>query len=257
MVFRFSQGRGKASVPEKVLAEKRPSKNGTRTVFGKQPASDGQRNQHWFYVLDASAWYDYSDFLDTPLPKMGTAEMQESSTNVRWRILAMLMAYAGMCHFNRISISVAGTEHIMQDYSISETQMGMVYSSYLFVYTLCMMPGGWLIDRFGPKKALMFLGFGSAILVPLTGLASYAAGSMLFVLCVIRALLGVVSTPMHPGAARAVSFWMPYQTRGLANGLVTGAAVAGIASTYFVFGYLMDLVGWPSAFLVAGFATLM
>ncbi|MEX2288221.1 MAG: MFS transporter [Planctomycetaceae bacterium] len=185
--------------------------------------------------------------------------MQASSTNVRWRILAMLMAYAAMCHFNRMSIAVAGAEHIMHDYSISETKMGMVYSSYLFVYTLCMMPGGWVIDRIGPKKALMILGFGSAILVPMTGLASYAGSALrvVLVLCVIRALLGVVSTPMHPGAARSVSFWMPYQTRGFANGLVTGAAVAGIASTYFVFGYLMDLTGWPCAFLVAGCATLL
>ena len=71
-----------------------------------------------------------------------------------------------------IRSAVAGTEHIMQDYSIEKTKMGMVYSSYLVVYTLCMMPGGWLIDRIGPKKALMILGFGSAILVPMTGLVT-------------------------------------------------------------------------------------
>lgn len=183
--------------------------------------------------------------------------MRSSPTNIRWRILALLMAYAGLVHFNRISISVAGTEHIMEDYAISETQMGMVYSAYLFIYTLCMIPGGWLIDRFGPKKALMVLGFGSAVLVPLTGLTSFlAAGSILYGLYAIRALLGIFSTPIHPGAARAVSFWMPYQARGVANGLVTGAAVTGVALTYFVFGYLMDLLGWPSAFLVAGLVTL-
>jgi sugar phosphate permease len=62
---------------------------------------------------------------------------------------------------------------------------------------------------------------------------------------------------MHPGAARAVSFWMPERDRGIANGLVTAAAVVGVALTYYVFGLLMDLVGWPSAFLVSGVATLL
>lgn len=183
--------------------------------------------------------------------------MQTVPTHVRWRILGLLMTYAALCHFNRISISVAGAEHIMKEYMIDETQMGMVYSSYLFVYTLCMTPGGWLLDRFGPKRTLMFLGFGSVILVPMTGLTSVMPAALLLAsLCVIRGLLGVVSSPIHPSAARAVSFWLPYGTRGVANGLITGAAVAGVASTYFVFGFLMDLVGWPAAFLVAGVATL-
>lgn len=184
--------------------------------------------------------------------------MNNSPTNVRWRVLWLLMAFAGLCHFNRISISVAGAEHLIKEYSLSETQMGQVYSAYLVAYTLCMMPGGWLIDRVGPKRALMQMGFGSALLVPMTGLTSIATpAGILAALCGIRALLGIVSAPMHPGAARAISCWMPFHAQGVANGMVTAAAVVGIASTYFVFGFLMDLVGWPWAFLIAGLVTLL
>ncbi len=189
---------------------------------------------------------------------LGSDSMRTSPTKTRYKILILLMAFTGLCHFNRISISVAGTEHIMKDFAITETQMGMVYSAYLFLYTLCMIPGGWFIDRFGPKRALMLVGFGSAILVPFTGLTSYlTAASILAVLCVIRGLLGIISAPIHPAAARAVSFWVAHNARGTANGLVTGAAVTGVASTYFVFGFLMDHVGWPSAFLIAGVVTLL
>lgn len=195
----------------------------------------------------------------TTRPRTGAETTNDAPTRVRWRILALLMASAGFCHFNRVSISVAGTEHIMAEYAIDQVQMGMIYSSYLFVYTLCMMPGGWLIDRFGPKKALMAMGFGSAILVPATGLTSHATtgGSILLLLCLIRGMLGVVSAPIHPAAAKCASLWMPPRQQGLANGLITGAAVAGIASTYFIFGLLMDQVGWPNAFLVAGLATFL
>lgn len=193
-----------------------------------------------------------------PLASPQRSSPSAPPTRVRWHIVALLMAFAALCHFNRISISVAGNERIMQQYSISETQMGMVYSSYLFIYTLCMLPGGWLIDRWGPKRALLLLGIGSAVLVPLTGASSlFASANVLLALCVVRGFLGAISAPMHPAAARAVSFWMPYGARGAANGLVTGAAVAGIASTYFVFGALMDAVGWPAAFAISGAVTLL
>jgi MFS transporter, ACS family, D-galactonate transporter len=181
-----------------------------------------------------------------------------SPTNVRWVMLALLMAHSGMCHFNRSSMPVAGAEHIIRERGLSETEMGFVYSTLLVVYTLCMIPGGWFIDRFGPKKALMFLGFGSALAVPLTGLTGFMAGaSILGPLIIARGILGVACAPTHPGAARAVSFWMPIGSWGVANGLVTGAAVVGEGATFFIFGFLMDQFGWPDAFVIAGLVTLL
>lgn len=194
----------------------------------------------------------------TPASSLGD---DDSPTTVHWRILALLMGFTGLCHFNRISISVAGTEHIIKDYGISAEQMGLVYSTYLLVYTLVMIPGGWLIDRVGPKRSLLLVGFGSAILVPLTGaiglIAFATSGGMLLALRVVRGMLGMISAPVHPGAARAISFWIPSQARGAANGMVTGAALLGIASTYFVFGMLADRLGWPAAFAVSGTVTLL
>jgi MFS family permease len=185
--------------------------------------------------------------------------MAPPHSNVRFRILALLMAYAAMCHFNRIGISAAGSEHIMQEFEVSETQMGLVYTSYLVVYTCCMTPGGWFIDRFGPKLALVLMGLGSAVLVPLTGAASLAPSgtALLALLIVIRGCLGAFNAPMHPGAARSISFWFPMGVRKTANGMVTGAAVAGIAVTYSLFGFMMDRMGWPLAFVVSGAATLI
>jgi hypothetical protein len=43
----------------------------------------------------------------------------------------------------------------------------------------------------------------------------------------------------------------------LANGLVTFAACIGMASTYVVFGMLIDRFGWPQAFLVTSGVTLL
>ena len=50
--------------------------------------------------------------------------MDERATRVRFRILGLLLLYAALVHFNRISIAVAGTERLMSQFNISETLMG-------------------------------------------------------------------------------------------------------------------------------------
>ena len=73
----------------------------------------------------------------------------------------------------------------------------------------------------------------------------------------IRGSLGIVSAPLHPGAVARSRFGFPYRGRAAANGLVTGSALLGIASTYFAFGFLIDRCGWPRAFMIEGIVTLV
>src|SRR5690349_24229946 len=42
----------------------------------------------------------------------------------------------------RSSMSVAGTDRIMGQFSIEPTKMGAVYSAFLLIYSICMIPGG-------------------------------------------------------------------------------------------------------------------
>jgi MFS family permease len=179
---------------------------------------------------------------------------------MNWRIVPMLMVVVSLAHFNRISISVAGAEKILPAGLISETRMGLIYSAFLLLYTVCMIPGGWFIDRYGPRAAWMVLCFGSAAGAALTGLAGwlFTEGLGLFMaLLLVRSLMGLTNAPLHPGGARLVANWVPPSGVAQANGLVAGSACGGIAVTYFVFGNLIDQFGWPQAFLVASGATLV
>src|SRR5690606_17641567 len=74
-------------------------------------------------------------------------------------------------------------------------------------------------------------------------------------LLVIRASMGMISTPLHPASATAVSLNLPAAARSSANGWITGAALVGIALTYPVFGWLIDRLDWPGAFLVMALVT--
>jgi MFS family permease len=176
------------------------------------------------------------------------------------KTVALLMLVVACGHFNRVGMAVAGTERIMPAFGITEDAMGMVYSAFLAFYTLAMLPGGWLIDRFGARFALLLLVFGSTVFVALTGAVGFAAAgaSSLWVgLMVVRSLLGLVNAPLHPASARLVSLQVPLPSRALANGWVTFAACVGIASTQLVLGALIDRFDWPAAMLISSGMTLV
>jgi MFS transporter, ACS family, D-galactonate transporter len=179
-------------------------------------------------------------------------------TSVRWRIVALLMMFSFMNHFNRSSMALAGDERIMKLYNISPTRMGWVYSAFLIAYALAMTPGGWFIDRVGPKRALAVMGIGSGIFVLLTGAVGLIGLPLMLIwptLLVVRSMAGLCSAPLHPASGRMVSYWMPLDSRAMANGLALGAATVGIAFMYPVFSFLIDRLDWPGAFLCSGTVT--
>ncbi|MDX1967828.1 MAG: MFS transporter [Planctomycetaceae bacterium] len=186
-----------------------------------------------------------------------TTGVSPLSTLVRWRIVLMLMGFAALGHFNRVGISVAGSEIFIQQYGISEVEMGWVYTTFLIVYTIGMLPGGWIIDRLGAALTLTFLGLSMGAFTLLTGTLGWintAPAGLWLGLMVIRGLAGVCSAPLHPGAAHVVSDLMSDRGRATANGMVTAGALIGIACSYPIFGWLMDRLSWPWAFVVSGMA---
>src|SRR6266508_5915113 len=136
--------------------------------------------------------------------------------------------------------------------------MGVVYSAFLVVYTIFMIPGGFFIDRFGPRVALTAMGIGTALFCAFTGMVGWgfiAAGQVWISLLIVRSLMGLLTTPLHPASARAALNWFPERQRALANGLITGAALLAYAAVHPLFGTLIDRFDWPGAFLICGGCT--
>lgn len=174
-------------------------------------------------------------------------------------ILLLLMALCFTSHFNRASISSAFDERIMKQFNYSPTLAGTIYSSFLLFYTLFMIPGGWFIDQRGPRLAMAVMGIGSAVFCISTGaigLTTLGATATFVCLLLIRSAMGVMSTPLHPGAARAIGGWFAPNSQALANGVITGASVLAYAVVHKVFGALIDAVDWPRAFMITGAFTI-
>ncbi|HEV3078987.1 MAG TPA: MFS transporter [Gemmataceae bacterium] len=188
----------------------------------------------------------------------------ERPTHVRWQILALLLAFSFMNWLNRTSIAVAYDLRIQEQYGISELDMGYVYSALFLAYTLFMTPGGWVADRRGARATLLFVGFGSALFAVATGLLGtvahtlgFAADQIWVCLLFIRFGMGTCMAPIYPASGRAVGHWIPSHGRASANGLITGAALLGIASNFLILGKLIDWFDWPVALMICGLVTAL
>jgi MFS family permease len=135
--------------------------------------------------------------------------------------------------------------------------MGWVYTAFLIVYTIGMLPGGWLIDVIGSGRTMTLFGLTMGISVALTGALGWLSTTseeLWIGLLLIRSIAGACNAPLHPGAAHVVSDLMPRHRRATANGTVTAGALIGIAGCYPLFGWLIDRLGWPMAFVASGSA---
>jgi MFS family permease len=167
------------------------------------------------------------------------------------RMVALMAALSAMSYFDRTIMSIAGPT-IMRELRISDVAMGSVYSIFILTYTILMIPGGALADRFGPRLILMLSGIGNAVLTGLTGACSRLTGFY-----VIRLILGGTTAPLYPACARMTRYWIPPAGLGRAQAVIQGSAAFGSAASPVLFAFLISAVGWRASFWCAALATAL
>lgn len=81
------------------------------------------------------------------------AVTSERATSVRWRIFGVVFLITLINLVDRISLSIA-MPTIAKEYALSPAMQGLILSSFFWSYALLQIPGGWLIDRYGPRKII-------------------------------------------------------------------------------------------------------
>ncbi len=178
---------------------------------------------------------------------------------VRQRGIVLLMVCLSvMSYFDRIIMSTAGL-FIMREYKLTETQMGTIYSAFLFSYALLMIPGGRLADRAGPRRVLTVMSLGAALFTALTALGGRPLfGIWLGVLpsfVAIRLALGVLTAPLYPACAILNARWVSREHRARTWGWVACGSGIGGALAPLLFTWMIDHYGWRFSFGVSGAVT--
>ncbi|MDR5828190.1 MFS transporter [Caballeronia sp. LP006] len=179
------------------------------------------------------------------------AVTSERATSVRWRIFGVVFLITLINLVDRISLSIA-MPTIAKEYALSPAMQGLILSSFFWSYALLQIPGGWLIDRYGPRKIIA----GATVLWGIFQTLMGAAGgglSMLF----LRVGLGGAEAPLFPAGSKLNALWLSKKERGrgavlMDAGSPLGAAIGGLAISNLILAF----GSWRMAFVVAGIATI-
>lgn len=177
-------------------------------------------------------------------------------SSVRWFVAAMVGAFAFVSYIERMNISIAAAL-MMPELSLTKTQMGQIFSSFLWGYAIFQVPAGSMGDVFGPKLTLAIAALLWGLTSALTGfLPGYVTGSFAVItsLLVLRFLLGAAEAATFPVGARAIRNWTPIWERGIGNSIMIAGASIAAAVTSPLVSWLMIRVGWRNSFYITSLA---
>lgn len=166
-------------------------------------------------------------------------------------VLGLLCLMYLITYVDRVNIATAAND-IRRELHLTNTQLGVVFSAFAYPYLLFQVFGGWVGDRFGPRRTLFWCGVIWAAATIMTGLA----GS-LTTLFLVRVLLGIGEGATFPAATRAMQSWTPAGRRGFAQGITHACARLGNAITPPVVAALIALVTWRGSFAMLGACSLV
>jgi MFS transporter, ACS family, glucarate transporter len=179
-----------------------------------------------------------------PAPDAAGATAAMRPTRVRHVVLWLTVLAYMITYMDRVVISVTGPM-IQQEYGIGDRAWGWVLGVFQIGYALFQIPGGWLGDRFGPRRVLTAVVVWWSSFTALTT-ATWSTGSLI----ACRFLFGCGEAGAFPNATRSLSRWMLPSERGFAQGVTHAGARLGAALTPLLVVWLMIHFGWRAPFLI-------
>jgi predicted MFS family arabinose efflux permease len=142
-------------------------------------------------------------------------------------------------------VNAAISDDLVAELSLSNTDLGLMTSMYLYGFVLFQLPLGLLLDRFGPRLVQTGL-----LLVAALGAALFAMGDNTGELAGARLLIGVGLGGCLMSAFKANAMWLPPERLALGNSaVVTFGGLGFLAGTYPA-NLAADLIGWRALFFV-------
>src|ERR1700719_3016321 len=106
-------------------------------------------------------------------------------SRVTTRVLGLLCVMYFITYVDRVNVSTAAIV-FGKEFALSNTQIGFVFSAFAYPYLVFQIIGGWVGDRFGPRRTLAVCAVIWAGATVMTGLAGGFVS-----LIIARLLLGL------------------------------------------------------------------
>jgi MFS family permease len=167
------------------------------------------------------------------------------------QILVVLCLMYFVLYIDRVNIATLAPKMTL-DLGLNNTQFGLAVSAFAYPYAFFQLAGGWVTDRFGPRRTLVLCGIVICLATILTGFVGGLAS-----LIAVRLALGFGEGSAFPTATRAMAIWLPRSRWGFAQGITHSAARLGNALTPALIVALLAYVSWRGSFIVLGLLSLV
>jgi sugar phosphate permease len=175
----------------------------------------------------------------------GTARKKPIITATTGVTILLSLMYCIM-YLDRVNLSMAAKQ-MMQEFSLSHSQLGIAFSAFFWPYMIGQLFGGWFAKKIGPRLTLILC----ACLVAFTTIATGLITGMI-TLVIVRFGLGCGEGPAWSGATSAMSDWYSVKKFGFIQGITHSAARLGMTLAPPIVAIVMAFWGWRSAFIFCG-----
>lgn len=161
-------------------------------------------------------------------------------------VLLLLCLMYLLTYIDRVNVSTSSNV-FEKELNLNKTEVGFIFSVFAYPYLIFQIIGGYLGDRFGPRKILTVCSLIWALATILTG---FVNGFVTMVIA--RLLLGFGEGATFPTATSAMARWTRSVDRGFAQGITHAFSRVGNSLTPPMVVGLIALTGWRGSFIALG-----
>lgn len=170
-----------------------------------------------------------------------------SSQSIKWKARYTILTFTWlawlMSFLDRMLMSVS-LPYIGEEFHLDKATQGWIISAFFISYASFQIPGGFLADKFGPRKVMFIAIVWWSIFTTLTGLVFNIGILPAFgVMLVVRFLFGIGEGSFPASSWKCISTYFPIKERGRATAIQSTVNTLGPAVATLVTAAIISFLG--------------
>jgi len=151
----------------------------------------------------------------------------------------------------QVSPSVMSTE-LMRDFGVTSQTLGILSGIYFYSYAAMQLPGGLMMDSFGPRRLLTI-----ATTICAVSTIGFGLTENFFAACIARLMIGFGSAFAAVGSMKLASSWFAPNRFALLTGMMVTIGMLGAIGGEAPLALLIENFGWRHSMMIMGLAGLV
>ncbi len=172
-----------------------------------------------------------------------TSGFQSTLPWIVWGLACLFYFYECLL---QVSPSVMSNE-LMRDFSVTSKTLGILSGIYFYSYAVMQLPGGVLMDYFGPKRLLTL----ATIICSLSTIA-FGMTDNFYMACIARLMIGFGSAFAAVGTMKYAANWFPAERFALLTGLMVTVGMLGAIGGEAPLALLIEHFDWRQSMIILG-----